>query len=103
MRPSPAGRPAPGALRTAVERRSAGLLVALSTRPRWLLPLACTALLGGLLFLPAVPAVACLVPLLAVVGWLAYLSWPTTDTGGRIVRVLALALLLALGVRAVTG
>ena len=79
------------------------LLVALSTRPTWLLPLGCAVLLGGLLFLPAAAAVACLVPLLAVVGWLAYLSWPTTDPGGRVVRVLALVVLVALGVRAVAG
>ena len=88
-------------LRAGVERRSAPLLVLLSRQPRWLLPLASALLLAGVLFLPAAGAVVCLVALLAVVGWLSYLSWPVADSRGRVVRVATLALLVVLGVQSV--
>ena len=88
-------------VRPVVERRSAPLLVVLSRGPRWLLPVTCALLLGGVLFLPAIAAVACLLVLLAVVAWLSYLSWPVVDARGRVVRVVTLALLLVLGVQSV--
>lgn len=97
MRTTSAARP----LRATVERRSAVLLVVLSRQPRWLLPLACAVLLAGVVFLPQAGAIACLVALLALVGWLSYLSWPAVDGRGRAVRVTSLVLLLVLGVQSV--
>jgi len=35
---------------------------------------------------------------LILVGWIAYLSWPVASTGGRIWRVLIVALLITLAV-----
>ena len=86
-------------LRTAVERRSATLLVVLSGQPRWLLPVVTAALLGGVVLLPRAPAAVCLAVLHALVGWLSYLSWPAVDPRGRAVRVVGLGLLVVLGVQ----
>ena len=94
-RPGP-GQP-PGRLRATVERRSAALLVALSRQPRPLVPLVSAALLLGVVFAPLVVAAACLLVLLALVGWLSYLSWPAVDGRGRAVRLVLLGLLLILG------
>ena len=96
-----APRPPASPLRTAVERRSRVLLVALSQQPKWLLPVASALLLAGVVLLPTVPALVCLVVLLAVVGWLGYLSWPVADGRGRAIRVASLVLLLVLGAQSV--
>ncbi len=100
-RREPADRPPPNPLRVAVERRSTVLLVVLSHQPRALLPLASAVLLAGMVFLPAVPALVCLLALFALVGWLSYLSWPAVPGGARVVRVVVVAALLVLGLRAV--
>lgn len=92
-------RPPPGPRRRVVEQRSSGLLVVLTRQPRWLLPLLSALLLGGVVFLPALPARACLVVLLGLVGWLSYLSWPVVDARGKAIRVALLALLLVLGLQ----
>lgn len=88
-------------LRAAVERRSAVLLAWLSLRPRLLLP----ALVVGLLllsgFLPPLLSALSLLPVLALVGWLSYLSWPTLDGRARVLRLLVLVglvVVLLLGV-----
>jgi len=96
-------RPPAGPLRTAVERRSRVLLVALSRQPTWLLPVASGLLLVGVVLLPPASALLCLVLLVALVGWLAYLSWPVVDGRGRAVRVASLVLLLVLGAQSVLG
>lgn len=41
--------------------------------------------------------------LAAFVGWLAYLSWPALDTGGRLVRVLMLAVVIGSAVAQIAG
>jgi hypothetical protein len=66
---------APG-LRGGVERRSAPALLWLSSRPKLLLPVLSLVLLIGGLAAPLPVAVPLLLVLLAVVGWLTYLSWP---------------------------
>lgn len=92
-------RPPPSPFRRAVEQRSSTLLVVLSGQPRWLLPLVSALLLAGVVFLPSAPAVLCLAVVLALVGWLSYLSWPVVDTRGRLIRVGLLVLLLVLGLQ----
>ena len=82
---------APG-LRGEVERRSAPVLVWLSTRPKLLLPLASLALLVGGLAAPLPVAVPLLLVLLAIVGWLTYLSWPVVHGTARYVRVATVVL-----------
>ena len=96
-------RPHAGSLRTAVERRSHVLLVALSGQPKWLLPVASGLLLVGVVVLPPGLALVCLALLLVLVGWLAYLSWPVADGRGRAIRVASLVLLLVLGAQSVLG
>ena len=87
-----------GTLREVVERRSGVLLAWFSQRPRLLLPglVLGLLLLAGLL--PAVAGALCLVPVVLLVGWLSYLSWPVLDGRGRLLRVLALALVVGLAV-----
>ena len=85
--------PAPG-LRRTVERRSAPVLLWLSSRPKLLLPaLVFLLLLGGLAAPPAYGVV-----LLALLGllllWLSYLSWPALDGGARALRAAMLALVV---------
>lgn len=94
---------APG-LRGAVERRSAPLLTWLTQRSKLLLPFGSLALLMGGFLLPVPVAVPMLVLLLALVGWLTYLSWPAVQGGARVVRVATLVLLvLAIGITAAKG
>ena len=80
-------------LRRTVERRSAPVLLWLSSRPKLLLPgLVAVLLVGGLAAPPAygLPLLAVLTALLV---WLSYLSWPALDGRGRAVRAAMLALI----------
>jgi hypothetical protein len=94
--PPPVPTPAAPGPRGAVERRSAPVLVWLTTRPKLLLPLLSLALLVGGFALPPVIGVALLAVLFVVVGWLVYLSWPALQPGGKVIRIVTLAL-IALG------
>lgn len=75
----------------------------LSTRPRWVPFVIVLALLLGGLFLPAAAAVLLLVALALFLGWLTYLAWPKLDSGGRLVRVLMIALVVFLLVQRLLG
>ncbi len=96
-------RPAPSPLRSAVETRSAPALRALSRRPRWTLPLVSALLLAAVVFAPAPVAAGCLAALLALLGWLSYLSWPVVDGRGKLLRLASLALLAVLGAQSLNG
>lgn len=89
--------------RQAIERRSAPLLIALRGAPRWLLPLVPVALLLAGLAVPSAWGALALAVLLALLGWLAYLSWPSLGDGGRLLRGLALLVLAALTVLELLG
>jgi len=98
-RPLPQGTlytPGASPARQATERRSARTLVYLHQLPRWIAPLLLVVfLIAGLAVHGPAGAVAlCLVA--AVLAWLAALSWPRLSAGGRLGRVLAVALMLAL-------
>jgi len=82
--------------RQATERRSAKALIYLHQMPRAAAPLLLVAfLIAGLALRGPVGAVAlCVVA--AVLAWLAALSWPRLAAGGRLGRVLAVAVVLAL-------
>jgi hypothetical protein len=82
-------------LRAAVEKRSAPVLVLLSQQHRAIVPLVSVLLLLGGLALPVPVGVACLLVLLAFVGWLTYLSWPAIIGQARVVRVATLLLVVA--------
>ena len=98
-RPSPAVRPGtPGASETrrAVERLSARPLVFLHQLPRWVVLLV---VLGLLISGFAVPGWIGAIALLLVgvlLGWLAYLSWPSINASGRVLRVIALACMVVI-------
>jgi hypothetical protein len=88
--------PAASGLRRTVERWSATPLVFLHQLPRWVLPLALIALLlAGMLGTGWVGATALFI-LAALLGWLAYLSWPSTPPPGRLLRLGAFVVLIAL-------
>jgi hypothetical protein len=99
-RPLPQGTSlyTPGAspARQATERRSARTLIYLHQLPRWVAPLLLVVfLIAGLAVHGPVGAVAlCVVA--AVLAWLAALSWPRLPAAGRMGRVLAVAIMLAL-------
>lgn len=87
-------QPAPG-VRGEVERTSAGLLLWLSARPRWFVPVLSAVLLLGGLFAPPGFGVPLLLLLVAFVGWLSYLSWPVVAGVQRVVRLAVIGLVLA--------
>lgn len=90
-RPLPAGESffTPGAtgLRRTIELKSAAPLVFLFQLPRWLLPVAMVVLLLVGLVVPDWRGAVGVLPVLAFVVWLAYLSWPSLRVGGRLLRV----------------
>jgi hypothetical protein len=95
QRRSPSPPPAPSSpLRQLVERRTRVLLVYLSQRPPWTLPLLTAVLLLGGLFSPTAVGVPLLLLVLLLVGWLSYLSWPAVVGVGRLLRLGMLALLV---------
>ena len=80
-------------LRRSVERRSAPVLLWLSSRPKVLLPALVVGLLLGGLALPGWPGLALLAVLALLLLWLSYLSWPALDGRARAVRAAMLALI----------
>ena len=91
-RPLPPGEQffTPGAtgLRKAVEQRSATPLAFLFTQvPKWVPPAVMVALLlAGFVVTNWLGGVAVL-PVLAFIVWLAYLSWPSLKVSGKLLRV----------------
>ena len=81
-----------------MERSSARPLVWLHQQPVWLLPLVVALLLVVGLAVPGWIGAAALVLVAAFLGWLAALSWPQTSTGGRLLRVAAVAGVLVVAV-----
>jgi hypothetical protein len=81
-------------LRRAVERRSAGPLTWLATQPRWVPFVLVLALLLAGLFTPPVIGAVLLGVLALLLGWLTYLAWPTLDAGGRLTRLVVVAIVL---------
>ncbi|MFI6181745.1 DUF6703 family protein [Nonomuraea sp. NPDC051191] len=99
-RPLPQGEqfftPGASGVRKAVERRSAIPMTFLFTQvPRWATPAVLVILLLAAFAVGNwLGGVAALV-VLAFVGWLAYLSWPSLGVGGRLLRV-AMVVFLAI-------
>ena len=98
-RPVPAGRPGhPGASETrqAVERFSARPLVFLHQLPRWILLLIVLGLLISGFAVPGLIGAIALLLVVILLGWLAYLSWPSINASGRVLRVIALACMVGI-------
>ncbi|MGH3096139.1 MAG: DUF6703 family protein [Streptosporangiales bacterium] len=77
-------------LRETVERKSATALVLLHRMPRWVPMLVIFGLLTAGLALKGVLGGALIIVLVAILGWLAYISWPTLTRADRTFRSLAL-------------
>jgi hypothetical protein len=67
--------------------------------PPWVPLVGVAALTAGGLFLHGIAGAVLLLAVAAVAGWLALLRWDTLTAGARAVRLLVLAVLLALVVR----
>jgi hypothetical protein len=78
-----------------VEQRSGVFLVYLSHLPRWVVPAVLAALLVTGLAVRGPVGAAALCVVAAFAAWLGYLSWPRLAGAGRLGRVAAVALLLA--------
>jgi hypothetical protein len=71
-------------------------LIYLRYLPSWLPPVVLAALLVTGLAVRGWGGAVALCAVAAVLGWLAYLSWPSLAAGGRLGRGVAIACLLAL-------
>jgi hypothetical protein len=85
-------------LRARVEQVSQPLLERLHAAPSMVVPLITIVLIAIGVLAPLPIGLVALALVLLFVGWIAYLSWPVASTGGRIWRVLILALLVTLAV-----
>ncbi len=94
--------PTSSRLRRSVERRSAPVLALMTQAPRPVILLVPLALLLLGFFLPLAIGIVALAIVLAYFGWLAYLSWPSTDARGKLIRAVMFALVIALIVVRVT-
>jgi hypothetical protein len=83
-------------VRQAAERRSARPLLFLHQLPTWVAPLVLVVLLVAGLAMRGPGGAVALCGVAAVLGWLASLSWPQLSPAGRLGRVLAVAMVLAL-------
>lgn len=98
-RPLPPGEQffTPGAtgLRKAVELRSATPMAFLFTQvPRWVAPAVMVAALLTGFVVTSWPGGLVVLPVIAFIGWLAYLSWPSLKIGGKLLRVAMLTFLV---------
>ncbi|MGE5288973.1 MAG: DUF6703 family protein [Micromonosporaceae bacterium] len=99
-RPLPKGEtfftPDATGLRREVERRSAGPLVFLHQLPGWAVPLAFVAVLVTGLAVKGWIGAAALAVVTASLGWFSYLSWPSLEAPGRMLRAATIIALIVL-------
>jgi hypothetical protein len=99
-RPLPPGEqfftPDATGFRQKAERLSAAPLVFLFQLPRWIPPVALVVLLLAGFAVPSLWGGLAVLPVIAFVGWLAYMSWPSLGAKGRILRIALLTFLLLL-------
>lgn len=100
MRPLPPGQslftPDAAPARAATERRSAKPLIYLHQLPPWVVPILLAGLLVAGLALRGPAGAVALCALAGVLGWLGSVSWPRLSAGGRLGRLAAVGILLAL-------
>lgn len=81
-----------------MEKASAPLLLTLTQAPRWIVTFVPLILVLLGFFLPLALGLVALGIFFVFTGWLAYLSWPRADLKARLIRVVMLALVVALTV-----
>jgi hypothetical protein len=100
IRPLPPGQslftPDASPARATTERRSAKPLLYLHQLPPWVVAVLAVGLLVAGLALRGPAGAIALFAVAAVLGWLASVSWPRLSAGGRLGRLAAVGLLLAL-------
>lgn len=84
--------------RQSLERVSRPALVRLTALPRFLIPVATLALVAVGAFAPLPVAVAAFALVFLFISWITYLSWTAVTTGGKVLRVAMLALIVVLAV-----
>lgn len=89
---------APSPLRARVEVASRPVLVRLTRLPRPAIPLATVALFAVVVLAPVPVALVALVVIGLFLLWLTFLAWPAITTGGKLMRVAMIALVVVLGV-----
>ena len=98
-RPLPRGdslfTPGASGTRRSVERRAAAPLLLVHQLPRWLLPAVLTTLLVTGLAVRGIAGAVALCGVAAVLGLLAFVSWPRSTAGGRAGRAVAICCVLA--------
>jgi len=90
-------------VRGRAERTSAPVLLWLSSKPVFFLPVLTVALLVVGLAAPAAVGVPVLLLLAGLIGWLSYLSWPVVQGVQRLLRLGTMALLVLAVVGRVSG
>lgn len=97
-------KPADGsAFRSAVARRSSGLIVTLSGLPQYMVPAAIVVLALVGLLAPIPIAVIALALIVTFMAWLAFLSWPVLARPQRAMRVLAIVILTLAAIARILG
>jgi hypothetical protein len=81
-----------------MERSSARPLVWLHQQPVWLPPAVVAILLVVGLAVPGWLGAAALILVAAFLGWLAALSWPRLNRGGRLLRLASVAAVLVVAI-----
>ena len=84
--------------RRRIERSSARALVLLHQQPVWLPPGVVALLLVVGLAVPGWLGAVALILVAAFLGWLAALSWPRVDRGGRLLRLAAVTGVLVVAI-----
>jgi hypothetical protein len=84
--------------RRRIEQASARPLVLMHQLPVWLPPVVVAGLLVTGLAVPGPVGAIALLLVAAFLGWLAALSWPQTKGGGRLLRLAAIAGVLAVAI-----
>jgi hypothetical protein len=95
----------PGAspFRTAVERRSAVVVIFLRRLPRVVPSLLVIGLVAAGLLAPPVAGGVALLVIGALLGWLVYLSWPALPPPARAIRAVVIAVVFAYAISRLVG
>jgi hypothetical protein len=91
-------RQQPPQIRQSIERLSLRPAAYLRALPRWLPPVVIAALFIGSLAVGGWGGAVMLLLVTAFLAWLAVLSWPAIQPPTRVLRVVAVAVLLALSI-----
>ncbi|MFN8169359.1 MAG: DUF6703 family protein [Candidatus Nanopelagicales bacterium] len=96
-------RPTSTGWRRSLEKVSVGPLVVMNSLPGWVVPVLLAVLLVAGLALPFTWSGLLLLIPTAFLGWLLLLSWPVIKPGGRLLRLIAVLVLLGAAVFRLTG